>query len=239
MLYALVLLLTLGWTGVSQAAMALVGGQSQCLVSNLFAGTNSYVYTYPSGITAGNLVVLGITSDTRTVSSAAGTGTTYSINGAHTLGGSGNISIWKAVAAGTDTTVTITLSSTLNATTRLCFAEFSGASSDQSGSTANGAVTSGTTTHGSGSVTPPTAENVVVAFVERGNASWTEDGAFTQIATGETLTKFAYLIQSAATDQSYDMTSDINRDAALRIGAFAGTSSGSVNFFPRRLQVQP
>jgi hypothetical protein len=79
---------------------------------------------------------------------------------------------------------------------------------------------------------------VVVAFSYRANDSWTEDGAFTQVATGSAFYKFAYLIQTAATAQSYDMTSTIARDSGMRIGAFAGASGAAApNFFPRRLQV--
>ena len=227
----------------SWAAMALVGGQENCTSGNLFAGTNSYVYPYPAAVTAGNLGVLGISiGSTRSVTAAAGTATTYSVNGATTSWGGGTVQIWKAVTAGTDTTVTITLSGNTSDTSRVCYLEFSGASSDQSGSTANGAShTAVNGVHSSGSVTPPTADNVVVALTQRGNDTWTDDttpAGWTQVSTGHAGATWTYLIQTAATAQSYDMTSTIARDSGMRIGAFAGAAGAAApNFFPRRLQV--
>lgn len=236
---SLLLLLTLGWAGVSQAAMVHV--RSSCTYgANLYAGTSSYVYSYPTGTapTAGNLVIIATAQGAnRTVSSIAGTAITYTINGASTQNG-GSLayaSIWKGIASGTDTTATVTISGTSSDPAVVCFAEFSGADSDQSGSTANGAANNNTTTHNSGSVTPPTADNVVIAAYERGGApgDYTEDGAFTSVTTGWNAFYFAYLIQAAATAQEYNATSSANRYTAMRIGAFAGTASGAIT--PRGL----
>lgn len=232
MLTRLLVLLILVMSSPSWAAMAHV--RSNCVSGNLYAGTNSYVYTYPGGApTVGNLVIISSVQDTRSVSSVAGTGTTYTINGANTNHGAGfNTSQWKAIAAGSDTTVTVTLSGTSGSVNSIvCFAEFSGANSDQSGSTANGAANTATTTHNSGSVTPPTADNVVIvtAFTSNG-ADFTHDSDFTAVTTGHNYAYFAYRIQSAATIQEYNGTSGVNRDSGIRIGAFAGASSSAETF---------
>lgn len=208
--------------------MALV--QADCDTGNLFASTTQYVYTYPTPPTAGNLLILGSVQNTRTVSSAAGTSNTYTINGANTNNASAgyNASQWKVIASGSDTTVTITLSGANGSSdSTICFAEFSGAASDQSGSTANGASNSTTTTHNSGSVTPPTADNVVVSTIYISGGTWTPDGAFTDVTTGQAIAKFAYKLQTAADAEEYNATTNVNRFTAMRVGAFAGASSGS------------
>ena len=223
---ALVWLLTFLMAMPSWAAMALV--QSNCATGNLFAGTSTYVYTYPSAPTVGNLVVIGETMQTRTISSIAGTATTYTINGSNTNNATAgyNTSLWKAIFAGSDTTATLTASGNSGGTdTTVCFWEFSGASSDQSGSVANGAANNLTTTHNSGSVTPPTADNVVVSMIFISGTVWTADSGFTNTATGQTIAKAGYIIQSSATAQEYNGTTDSNRYSAMRIGAFAGASS--------------
>lgn len=241
----LILFLTVGLASPSWAAVALIGSQANCTSGNLFAGTNSYVYTYPAALTSGSLAVMSVSAENRVVSSISGTGASFAINGVNTnsAGLSRNISLWYAVTTSGGTTATITISGATSATASVCFAEFSGNSSDQSGATANGSDTEGgTASFTSGSVTPPTADNVVVAATDRTTTSapgWSEDGAFTMVSSADQTYSFGYLIQTSATAQTYDMLSVDNEYAIMRIGAFAGTTSGTpaTNFF--RLRVNP
>jgi len=220
-----------GWAAHIQSACTTFPNASQ----------TSDTYTPASAITPGNLIVLSSGSSSRTVTSIAGNvSLTTSINGAHTTWGGGNVSIWKGVATGSDTQFTINYSGAVGDTLQFCFAEFSDASSDQSGSTANGAAhTAVNGAHNSGSVTPPTASNIVTAFTVRANDTWTEDGGFTEVSGSTSLMRMAYLIQAAATAQEYNMTSTISRDSGMRIGAFAGASTASSDFSRRRLQANP
>lgn len=222
---ALLLLLTLGQTLPVWAAMALV--QSDC---DTFAATSqtSDVYTFPSTLTAGNLVVFGANRSSRTVTSIVGnvsfSGTQL---GATTSWGGGTVQQWYGIAAGADASVTVNYTGAVGDAAEFCFAEFSGSSSDQSGATTNGATESATQNHDSGSVTPPTAENVVVVIMSRQNDTYTDDGAFTSLPTGNANYHYwGYRIQSSATAQEFNATSTINRDSGIRIGAFAGTSGG-------------
>lgn len=236
MIQLLVLLFTLLWAVPSWAAVTYV--QHRC-VTFTAASQTSDTFTPNSTVTTGTLITFGGVFSNRTISSITGNqGTTFTQNGSDTSWAGGTVMLWKGIAAGADTSYTINYSGTLGYNAYVCFAEFSGADSDQSGSTANGATHNAVNgAHGSGSVTPPTTHNVIVSITGRQNDTWTEDGAFTQMVN-DNYSSWAYLIQSSATAQSYDMTSSISRDSGMRIGAFAGTSGGAtVNFFPRRLQV--
>ena len=232
----LALILFLALASPSWAQMA----KTQHLCTTFTAASQlSDTFTPTGTVTTGSLVVFGGTFSSRTISSISGNqGTTLTQNGSDTAWGGGAVMLWKGIAAGADTSYTINYSGALGDNAYVCFAEFSGASSDQSGSTANGAAHAAVNgAHGSGSVTPPTANNVIVSFTGRGNDTWTEDSGFTQMVNNN-YTSWAYLIQTAATAQSYDMTSTAAKDSGMRIGAFAGASSGAVtNFF--RLRVNP
>jgi len=219
----------------SWAAMAHV--QSQC-VTHTSASQTSDTYTFPAALTSGNLVVFGAKRSSRTISSIVGdVSFSGSRSGSIQTWADGTIELWLGVAAGADTQVTINYSGIVGDNAMFCFAEFSGAASDQSGATANGAtVTASAGTHSSGSVTPPTADNVVVAVMGRNNASWTDDADFTQVTTPNSAYEiFAYKIQSAATAQAYDASPDASKNSGSRIGAFAGASSAQT--FGFRLRV--
>ena len=103
-----------------------------------------------------------------------------------------------------------------------------GAASDQSGATHNGAAIEGGTAHASGSVTPPTANNVVVTYAAHTGGDWTYDAAFTQVdAAGAGVSGyFGYLLQSSATAQEANHSSVDSEFACLRISAFAGAAAG-------------
>lgn len=251
-LLILALALLLGWIlpSVSLAQMAAVSSNNSGNPSNLFAGTNTYSYSFGGNtVASGNLVVMFVGSTIRTVSSISGTnltmaelGTTAS-NAADFKG-----DLWYGISTGSVSSVTITISGASGDDACVGYVELSGESSDQSGATANGSANDNVTTHNSGSVTPPTANNTVVAGAMRTSATWTEDGAFTMVSGADAGCMFGYLTQTAATAQEFNSSSDINRYSVVRIGAMAGTaggggapggSSGTLNMFPRRLQVNP
>jgi hypothetical protein len=196
--------------------------RGDCVAGNLFGGTTQYVFSLPAALTPGNLVVLGI-GTYRSISTVAGSSTTFAMHGSNVAWGGGNVSQWTAIAAGADTSVTITLTGT-DSDAVVCFAEFSGAASDQSEAAANEASVSSGTTHDSDAVTPPTAQNVVVTFMFHTGGDWTYDTDFTQIdAAGSTNAFFGYLLQSSATEQRAIATSVENEYSAIVIGAFAGS----------------
>lgn len=201
--------------------------RSEVVISQVFAGTpGEYVYTLPGGApTPGNLLVIGMAHEVRQLSSVGGTNMTFTINGAQQAGLSGWLSQWKCiVGASPGTTVTLTLSGGSGVAPYFFFMEFDGADADQSGSTANGSTPTATQTHDSGSVTPPTADNIVVASMYRDpGGTWTPDASFTMLTTGANEYAVGYLVQTAATAQVNNVTVDTNRDSGMLIGAFAGS----------------
>lgn len=214
--------------------------------TNVFAGTSTYAFSYPAAYTNGNLLVIGVVQETRTVTGIAGATLTYT--GDSTLNAAAGVSasLFTAIGNGSgDTTATITLSGSYNSTnTDIVFMEFSGAQSDQSGNTVAGSSTDAATAHNcpspSGTITPPTAENVVLSMVYISGGTWTRDTSFTTIAGTASTVEAGYLIQSAATAQSYNGTTDVNRYSAIRIKACAGASAGgtSVPVFVHQLKQQ-
>lgn len=208
-----------------------VSSHSTNTASNLFAGTADYVYSFGGNtIASGNLVVIFVGNNVRTVSSITGTNLTSMValvqsNPQHPAS-SDRGALWYGISTGSVTSVTITLSGATSDNACVAYGEFSGEAADQSGATSNSALPSGTTTHASGSVTPPTASNVVVVGGFRSNGTWTEDGAFTLVSTADANCLFAYLLQSSATAQEFNSTSDANEDSVLCIGALAGEATG-------------
>jgi hypothetical protein len=59
-------------------------------------------------------------------------------------------------------------------------------------------------------VTPPAADNIVIAAIGRPNRTWTEDGLYTGISVGTNLAFFGYRIQTAATPRNYSLIGDSN-----------------------------
>jgi len=199
--------------------------QSDCTDGTFFTG-NTGTFTYPGALTAGNLVVVTFMSgDNRSLTSMTGTTTTFTAP-TPVDGGFGRLFFGRAIAGGADTTVTIVLSGAEGNATDVCFAEFSGAAADQSATTENGTYTSATT-HDSGSVTPPTAVNVVVAFTVHGNGDFTYDSGFTEIEPGANKF-FGYILQTSATAQEINHTSVDTEVMGTIIRALVGTASASV-----------
>lgn len=222
----------LGLLGVGTATRHSAGGggspmtfvQGDCTSGNLFAGTNSYVYTYPGAITSGNLVVIGFASgDSRNLTSAAGAATTYTSN--QTDFALGRLFQAYAIAGGADTTVTITLSGNEGNSFTFCFGEFSNAAASQAGADHDGNAQGPVTAHASNSVTPAVANNVVVNYIVHTGGDWTYDADFTRIdAAGSGVSgAMMYRIQSATTAQEANHSSTDNEFSGQRISAFSGT----------------
>lgn len=198
---------------------------------NIFSFTGTtYGLTFDSPIAAGTLVVFGVDCDTRVVADISGTNLSCVPIGANTNNPTANynISLWAGIVTGGSCSgVTVTLNNS-TADAHAGYAAFGGPNSDQSGATANGNASGPSGTHDSGSVTPPTADNVVVAAMGRGNGTWNEDTDFTQVPNGIGHFVMGYRLQSAATPQSYLATQDeLNGYSWMRIGAFAGVGAGS------------
>lgn len=205
--------------------------RSEVIIAQVFAGLpGEYVYPLPGGApTPGNLLVIGLAHEARQLSSVGGTNLTFTINGAQQPTAFGGwMSQWKCIAgASPGATVTLTLSGESGAVPLFFFMEFDGAAADQSASTANGASPTATTSHSSGSVTPPTATNIVVAQMYRGNSpTFTPDADFTMLTTGTNEYAAGYILQTAATAQTHVVASDVNTDSGMTIGAFAGVGGG-------------
>lgn len=249
--FALALLLHVqGW-----AAVTLV--QSGCQTGAIYTETvggnpnTGYTYTFPSAVSSGNLVVFTGMNESRSISTITGTNITYSISGLNRnqAGAGYQESQWKGVATGSVTSSQVVISGAGAPDNCICFYEFTGTQTDQSGATTNGSVNNAVTAHNSGSVTPPTADNVVVASTYISGNDATQDGAFTQLTTGNTSFFSGYILQSAATAQENNVTTVGSRYSAMSISAFAGTAGGGggggstggslLNMFRRRVQVNP
>lgn len=247
----LVLLVALLLPAQGWAAVTLV--RSNCNNALVWGGGGSDTLTWTYDTAApgnGNLAIFAFVGETRYLNTAVGSGMTYARVGSVQNNAAAGFSstVLYAIGNGSDTTATLTLSGGYGgADSTVCYLEFTGTQTDQSGLTANGSVNNAVTAHNSGSVTPPTANNVVVSSTYISGGVWTGDGAFTELTTGDTWSKINYLIQSAATAQEYNGSTDVNRYSAMVIGAFAGTAGGgggggstpTPNFFRGRLKVNP
>lgn len=203
--------------------------QGDCISGTLFAGTSSYTYTFPSALTVGRLSVIGVYTQIRTVSSIAGAGTTFTAGVTSNNGLAGYFgNLYYAVNASTDTTTTINLSGNSGDPATVCFAEFSSVAADQSGATFNHAEPAATTTHASGSVTPATTNNVIVAFASHTSGDWTYDSAFTQVdsAGSGSEAHMLYRIQTTNSAEEENSTTADPEYSAMTIGAFSGTGGG-------------
>lgn len=230
------LILSLTLTAPAFAQLVHQSSHSINTASNLFAGGTTYNYGFNGAtIGSGRLVVLFTKTEIRTVTGISGTNLTMtqlgstSSNAADFKG-----QLWWGISTGSVTSVTLTASGATGDPACVSYAEFSGHASDQSGATNNGSANDNVTAHNSGSVTPATANNVVVIGSGRTDATWTEDGAFTLVSSADAGCQFAYLTQTAATAQEYNSSSDINRYSVMRIGAFSG-AAGSGGATPKGL----
>lgn len=186
----------------------------------------------PAQATAGNLIIVVYQTfnTVRTVASIADAGgTTYALLGTRQQDGStGTVEIWWGIAPASNggINVVVTLSGGNADEVGIVVAQFSGNNATQASAVHNGASNSATTTHNSGSVTPPDANSITVAAMNRTNATWTEDGGFTEIAYASNFVYFGYVLNTAST-QELNATSDINRDSTMKIGSFQGAAGSS------------
>jgi hypothetical protein len=219
------LLLTLGWAATAPVHAQVANVQTPA--TSTLSGSDPSTYTYPIVPTNGNFLVMAVDSANRTVSSVSGACVTYTQKVAQTWGPSNyNVSIWYGTQCGGDTTADINFSAAPGDTTRVCFWELSGMAADQSGATSSSANVSSSTTHNSGSVTPPTADNIAVYLSAVGATSGvTYDSGFTNIDMGSNGRKCGYRIQTAATAQEANHTSDVARNSGHVIAAFAGAAA--------------
>lgn len=245
----LLILLALLLPAQGWAQMAAVSSSSTNTSSNLFAGTSTYNYAFGGNtLGSGRLVVLNVGTFIRQVSSISGTNLTMarlvqsSYNAANMIG-----DLWYGITTGSVSSVTITLSGNTSDNACVSYVELSGQQADQSTATSNNAIVDNLTAHNSGSVTPPTATNTVVAAMYRTAATWTDDATFTMGSSANAECALGYVTQTSATAQEFNATSDVNRYSVLTIGAFLGTAGGggggstttAPNFFRGRLRVNP
>jgi len=236
----LLLLALLLLPGQVSAQLVHVSSHSTGTLGNLFAGGSTYAYGFNGNtIPTSRLITMFVGSTTRTVTGITGTGCTMTELGTTVSNAADfNGDLWYCITTGSVTSVTITLSGASGDDACVCYAAWSGHATDQSGATANGSANDNVTTHNSGSATPATANNVVVAGSMRTSATWTEDGAFTLVSSADAGCLLAYLTQTAATAQEYNSSSDINRYSVVRIGAFSGAAGGGgAETFGFRLRV--
>ena len=230
----LIFLLLVISPSIAQAQFSSTPVQSDCTNGSLFVVT-TYTYTFPSPITAGNIVVIGFNSgQNRTIVSilgtaGAGTTTTYTVGtGGTSSGATGIAYLAHGVAGAADTDVTIILSGSNADAFTFCFAEFSGNLADQSSATFNGAATTTGTVFDSGSVTPPTTNNLIIVYFAHTTGVYTYDADFTAIdsAGWGNPGSMHYKVQTTATAQESNVVTDgSNESGVQRIGAYAGTGA--------------
>lgn len=218
-------------SAVPAAAQVSVTQSPSMAVGGIFAGTTSYTFTGLSAVSAGQGVVcVERNGNNRSVSSMvlSSSGTTTAFTSVATMT-SPRIEMWRATATGSETNanVVVTLSGTANDFEAVGCIVVSGWSSDQSGATSTTQNTTAQTTHTVGTVTPATANNLLVHFAERPNRTWTEDSNYTQVTTGSVFFEFSYWIQTSATARLHTMVSDSAGDAAMILAAFSGTGGST------------
>lgn len=199
--------------------------------TNVFANSTTYAYPYPASYTNGNLLAIIVIQETRTVTGIAGATLTYTGGSSLNASAGFSASLYTVIGNGSaDTTATITLSGAYNGTnTTIVFMEFSGAQADQSGNVTSSNTVDAATSHpvpNTGTITPPTAVNVVLFGGYISGGVYTADADFTMIAGTPSYASAGYLIQAAATAQNFVGSTDVNRYTALRLKACAGASGG-------------
>lgn len=216
--------------------MAVTHVQQFVEVTNHWAASaTSAAKDLPVAATTGNLIVV-----IASIGDGAGEDDVLSIDDAGTTvyaranrqgdATTGNVlEIWWGIAAGASAGQDVAITkegSSDNGEDAIIILEFAGNDGTQSSLSVNGATTSSVTSHDSGSVTPGTANNVIVAISRGSDREWTVDTDFTTIIDNARTTA-AYKIQSSNTAQSYTATSDVAGFAVLNIVAFKGTADAA------------
>ena len=225
----------------TQAAVTQVQQLTPSVAAHWASGGNAPV-DLPVAATAGNLITVEVAfgdgSGLSTVSSVDDAGTTVyaceRTQGNTTVGFVAAICWGIAAGASAGTDVVVTWSTTASsADDMIAVQEWAGNDGTQASLSDNGANTASLTSHDSGSVTPGTADNVIVAISRGSSREWTVDGDFTTLLDNNRTT-LAYRIQSSDTSQSYTITSDTAGFAGLAIVAFKGTAAASGALLLRR-----
>jgi hypothetical protein len=223
------------------AAVTLVSGQTFSQVTNHWAASASAAAKdLPAPATAGNLIVviasIGDANEDVLTIDDAGT-TTFARARRESDSTTGNVlEIWWGIAAGASAGQDVVVTkegATDNGEDAIVIWEFAGNDPTQASLQTNGQPTASTTTHDSGSVTPGTANNVLVAISRGSDRAWTVDADFTTVIDNGRTT-VAYKIQSANTAQSYTATSDTAGFAVVAIVAFKGVDAGASGLLLRR-----
>jgi hypothetical protein len=199
----------------------------------------SEVITFDGSVTSGNLVVVVVeqANSAVTVSSVAATNITFTSSAAlkQALGSpASNIEIWYGVATGAFTAITVTMSANDGASSAIKAYEFSGNTATPTPVTNKSNPLGVGSPVASASVTPATADNVVIAaFWSSSLSTSSGDGAFTNTyVDGGGTASFrgvGYLIQTAATAQTWDGTfASSGENLSFVMAAFPGTSSSSI-----------
>lgn len=196
---------------------------------SLFGGTNTYTRTGLSAISAGQGVIVYVSSNfirsiTSVVLGSTGTTTPLTLIGSIST----TVYVFAGTASGseTNTNIVVTASGSIGDDTDYGVLVVDTWNSDQSGADIE-VLTSSTDTWAVPSVTPPTASNLIVAAVLRGNRGYTDDPDFTYVSlAGTNLAAFGYIVQAAATAQGLNFTADLPTQADIVLIAFAGSGGG-------------
>lgn len=225
----------------AQAAVTQVQQLTPSVAAHWTTGGNAPV-DLPVAATSGNLITVEVAfgdgAGVATVSSVDDAGTTsYACERTQgdTAQGVVVAICWGiAAGAGAGTDVVVTWSTTgSSADDMIAVQEWAGNDATQASLSDNGANTAAATSHDSGSVTPGTTDNVLIAVSRGSSRSWTMDADFTSMLVNNRTT-LGYRLQSSDTAGSYTVLSDIAGFADLAIVAFKGTASASGALLLRR-----
>ena len=212
--------------------------QSAATFGALFGGTNTYTRTGLSALTAGQGIQVAVQFE----GTRACTGITLGSTGTPT-----SLTIGPAIATfvyifyGTvtglegDTNVIVNASGNIADNTGYSVLITDSWISNQSSADQETLSSSGTN-FDVPAVTPPTANNLIMAAADRANRTWTEDSDFTMLTTGDPRWATGYIVQSAATPQGYTIVADSSGTANILLIAFAG-SGAAAGPLPFRTQV--
>lgn len=192
-------------------------------------------------LTAGDTacVTFGVEVSTRTVSSVTDNGSnTYNLASTSEIGGSLESWTYCTVAGASATSITVTLSSTFagNALVGAWVVTESRATSSVGNVTATTTSPANTVhTTGNAALTDASAMMLAVSYCIA-SCTYTNEGGWTQ--NGNT-TRYISASKAATGTEAYDPTTGGNEFALNTIIEIRPAATSSVNFFPRRLQVNP
>lgn len=216
----------------AQAQITLVVGQTATQTDSAVFNDATHTISLPSAATAGNLIVVTVTGTANvSVTGIDDSGTTvYAEAVTSDQAGPGRARIWWGIAAGAGAgqSIVITESATdASAHVSVAVMEFTssgGSLSDQTNRTTNSATGTSPTVPNTGSVTPATANNVVIGVFKLANGTHTDDATFTTVIN-HARHQVGYKIQSSASATSYSTGS--GADFAGAIAAFVENAAAA------------